>query len=249
MSKQRSKGRFKSTEKREVLLAQKPRIVPLTAILLLAFGGGQCMIGYSILSLSSAAVWLWPMHSEIVTPLVFLGPLGQTTGKVVNVDRSGVFGSRGDQPSKTPGRLLQFAFMVSPMNAEVELDRVTFEFFVDGATYTSRSFTPSTASNLPGVGATVTIEYVLARPVRARIVGMSYHAYGWQVAWTLFFPLIGVALIFPRLLATQAQVRLCPSHSSVLLCRFYIRLLRPLCFRLALSCTLRFLPNPQSLPG
>lgn len=165
------------------------------------------MIGYTILSLASACVWIWPAHSELLTPLQFSGPLGETSGEVLTVESSGVYGSR--EPSHDPrGRLLQFAFMVSPLNAEVELLRITFSYSVDGTRFESQSFAPSTSANLPNVGSSVPIEYVRRHPQRARVAGMAYHAYGWQVVWTFFFPLIGLALVLPRLLSVPAHVEL-----------------------------------------
>ena len=211
-------GKPKREQRREVSLAPAPRTVPLSVVILMAFGGGPSMIGYSILSISSVALWRWPMHSEAVTPLLFGGALGTTTGEVTSVERSGVFGSPSEHgASAGDGRRLQFAFMVSPMNAEVELMRVTFSYTVEGAgTYESRSFAPATAASLPRVGDTVPVEYVLSRPRLARIPFLAYHAYGWQVVWVLFFPLIGLALVLPRLCSIPAQVIERPARTMLL---------------------------------
>jgi hypothetical protein len=107
--------------------------------------------------------------------------------------------------------------------------RVTFSYVVGSTLRESRSFTPSTAARLPRVGDAVPVEYVLSRPQLARIPSMAYHAYGWVVVWALFFPIIGLALVLPRLWALPAQVSipqtlaLQPQHTPSLTLIFHWR--------------------------
>ena len=55
---------------------------------------------------------------------------------------------------------------------------------------------------------TVTVEYVVADPSAARVVGMRFFYNSWSVVWVLLFPLISLGLIAPRLLSASDQISL-----------------------------------------
>ena len=72
-----------------VRLTAAPRAVPFSARVHTAFGGTLATMGWLVLVGSSPFVWMYPLHSEVLTPVLFAGKVGTTSGRVIGMRRSG----------------------------------------------------------------------------------------------------------------------------------------------------------------
>lgn len=177
--------------KRAVPLSGSPRPVPLGAVVVSLFGGFLPITGYIIMACSSVAVWTYPMHSELLTPLYFSGRLATTTGTVLE----------SEHLRSRRGRAL---FTRVPNMLEVPVLRVRFSYIVDGVAYEEFSFTPMGRE----ISMTQVVEYRIDAPQTARIQGMRYFYYSWSTIWVIIFLLIGLLLVLPRLCQAADQVEL-----------------------------------------
>ena len=85
---------------------------------------------------------------------------------------------------------------------------VRFSFTaMDGQEFVGHSYTTGRAS-APPEGTQVDVVYKVSDPRVARIPGMRYKAFGSFVAFVFIFPLVGLALVLPTLLAGSRRVQL-----------------------------------------
>ena len=193
----RKRNAPKRQGKRNVVLAPEPRAVPLAAQAAMCFGGVLAGSGWLLLAASSPFVWMYPLHSDIVTPFFFAGETATTTGAVLGLRYVG-----RRQLATSPGHVSQ----------GVPTLAVGFEYVVEGVLYEDMSFRQSfistTISEAYAPGASVQVEYVKARPYVGRIRGMRYQEHSWMVGWVLALPLIGAILVASRLCAASGQIEL-----------------------------------------
>lgn len=164
--------------KREVPLTPAPRPVPLGAYAVTYFGGTLSIFGWVLLALSSIPVWTFPLKSELMAPIVFFGAVARTKGTILSEEHLGGR-YRRRQLLTTTGR-------VAGALPEVPLTKVNFAYTVNGMTYEGFSFTPI-GREIPRFGSQgyVAVEYVVADPTLARIVGMRFFYYAWSVSASL----------------------------------------------------------------
>ena len=167
--------------KREVPLTSAPRAVPLGAYAVTYFGGTLSIFGWVLLGLSSIAVWAFPLKSELMAPIVFSGEVARTKGTIMSEEHLGGGHGYGRRLWMMTGRVAA----ASPF--EVPIVQVNFAYEVDGIAYEGFSFTPI-GSEIPRWGSEgwVSVEYVVADPTLARIVGMRFFYHAWYVCLTSF---------------------------------------------------------------
>ena len=194
------KKRPKAEGRRAVPLEPVPRAVPCGAVLVTYFGGGLAHFGWVMLVFSSVATWMGPMCSELVTPFLFSRPTATTTGTVLGTISTAGRRMHAQDPH---GREL---WTRVPNMAFVPEEAVGFAYVVGDSYYEGVSFVQGYAK--PQAGDEVEVQYTIAEPLVARIVGMRYFEYSWTVVWVLIFPLIAVAMVSVRLASGREQIEL-----------------------------------------
>ena len=196
--------------RREVLLAQAPRKVPLGSILSAFFGGPLSTIGYIFIAFSSVFVFAFPLNSELVTLFAFAGPTMHTSGTVLGNELTGASVGRRledslEEPLEEPLGVRRALHYHGSGGRGVPVIGVTFTYEVDGIIYDGISY--STGRSMTA-GTRVDVEYRVDRPSVARIEGMRYKMFPSIVAFVFAFPLVGLGLVLPRLLKGPSTVRL-----------------------------------------
>lgn len=167
---------------RTIELAPAPRVVPVASALATLFGGVLPMIGYLFIAFGSIFVWVFVGNSELSTPFEFAGAKARTPGTVVNIQYTGA------SVNERPMISVHAAFM-APTSlhymAGGRMDAVGYGSLYDLGVK---------------VGSPVEVEYVIARPATARIIGLSSKPFPGWVGFVLIFPLLGMCFVTPRLL-------------------------------------------------
>ena len=201
----------KAEGRRTIPLLPGPRDVPVGAKVVTALGGTFASFGWAMLTGSMIAVWVVPLHSELVTPLLFAsGPVVRTTGYVLGTISTDPMGRRlaadGEPPAPAPRRRELWTRV--PSSAWVPQEAVGFSYVAGGVYYEGLSFANGYVT--PRVGAPVDVEYVATHPALAKIADESYRyfEYSWSVVWVFIFPLLSLCMVGSRLGRAPEQVEL-----------------------------------------
>lgn len=159
-------------QRRNIQIAPAPRKVPFGTRVAALFGGFDGQFGWLFIAFSSLFVGFFVLDSEVITTFEFVGKVGHAQGQVVDI--------RETNASENDSNVLAIRFRYQVAGKSY-----------DGVSYGLRA--PFDA------GERVKVEYLVARPHRARITGMRVRRFGRLVAIVLLFPVAGGMLVLRRL--------------------------------------------------
>lgn len=154
--------------------AVAPRDVPVGLCIRWLFGGAG-LFGWAFLTVGSVGAWVFLPNSDQGW-LTMRGPKATVAGVVTDAEET------------------QFSIGGSEHHRGTPVYRYEFTYSVNGESYNGVSFQTGSCGREPGQF--VQVEYLQARPDRARVVGMRAAPMPPYLLWVLIFPLIGGGLAF-----------------------------------------------------
>lgn len=146
-----------------------PRAVPLSVRLRVLFGGFNNQFGWIFFGFGLIFVWLFALHADIASPILFSFQTRTTLGIVESINST------------------------NASEDDVQIYEVNYSYFDDLGRQRSGS---SYSTGAPGVGARVTVEYLSAVPSISRVEGMRRTLFGPWAVFPVLFPLIGLGFLY-----------------------------------------------------
>jgi Protein of unknown function (DUF3592) len=156
-----------------------PRTVPASLAIANLFNG-LAQLGWALFGFGMLFFWLFAMSAD-VSFITFRGPLAETEGEVVRVERTGA--SEGKRP----------------------IYANHYTYFVGGQPTTGVSYS---LGHRADPGQRVTVEYASEHPTRSRIAGMRRNTFGPGALFVALFPLAGLTLLIVATAIGWKRIRL-----------------------------------------